>query len=104
VRLRNITPHKKASVGRPAGIAQSVCLRLCLNLCVAGWNGLLVYLFLAATTNSIAFADTATDRMPLPIEVLAANDAPVSRTVALQAGQADSVRSLWLQIHGLRYA
>ena len=100
----NIPPRKKASVRRPAGTAQSLGWRLCLNLYEAGWNGLLVYLFLAAITNSIAFADTTTDRMLLPIEVLAANGAPVSRTVALRAGQAESVQSLWLQIHGLRYA
>jgi hypothetical protein len=42
--------------------------------------------------------------MLLPIEVLSANGTTVSRTVALQAGQAESVGSLWLQIHGLRYA
>jgi hypothetical protein len=42
--------------------------------------------------------------MVLPIEVLGADGTTVSRTVALQAGQAESVRSLWLQMHGLRYA
>ena len=63
-----------------------------------------VYLFLVAIAISIGFADTTTDRILLPIEVLGADGATVSRTVALQAGQAESVRSLWLQIHGLRYA
>ena len=53
---------------------------------------------------SIGFADTTTERILLPIEVLGADGTTVSRTVALQAGQAESVRSLWLQIHGLRYA
>ena len=43
------------------------------------------------------------DRILLPIEVLGANTT-VSRSIVLQAGQAGSVRSLWLQIHGLRYA
>ena len=42
--------------------------------------------------------------MLLPIEILAASGTTASRTVTLQAGQAESVRSLWLQIHGLRYA
>ncbi len=42
--------------------------------------------------------------MVLPIEVLGADGTVVSRTVTLPAGQAEPVRSLWLQIHGLRYA
>ena len=33
-----------------------------------------------------------------------ADGTTVSRTFTLQDGQAESVRSLWLQIHGLRYA
>ena len=68
------------------------------------WHKRLAGLFLAALAISIGFADTTTDRILLPIEVLGANGTTVSRTVALQAGQAESVRSLWLQIHGLRYA
>ena len=39
----------------------------------------------------------------LPIEVLGAAGTTVSRTITLQDGRAESVRSLWLQIHGLRY-
>jgi hypothetical protein len=97
-------PRKKASEGRPADSAQSVGGWLCRILYVAGRHQLLVGLFLAAITISIGFADTTTDRMLLPIEVLGANGTTVSRTVALQAGPAESVRSLWLQIHGLRYA
>ena len=69
-----------------------------------GCYRLLVGLFLAAITISGGFADTTPDRMLLPIEVLGADGATVSRTVALQAGPAESVRSLWLKIHGLRYA
>jgi len=42
--------------------------------------------------------------MSLPIEVLGDNGTTASVTVTLQAGEAESVRSLWLQIHGLRYA
>jgi hypothetical protein len=42
--------------------------------------------------------------MVLPIEVLSASGTTASRTVALQAAQAESVQSLWLQIHGVRYA
>ena len=61
-------------------------------------------LFLAALAISIAFADTATDRVLLPIEVLGADGTTVSRTITLPAGQAESARFLWLQVHGLRYA
>ena len=74
------------------------------TLSVAGWHPLLLVLFLAALAISIGFADTATDRVLLPIEVLGADGTTVSRTVTLPAGQAESVRSLWLQVHGLRYA
>ncbi len=69
-----------------------------------GRHHLLVDLFLAAIAISIGFADTTTERVLLPIEVLGADGATVSRTVALQASQAESARSLWLQVHGLRYA
>src|SRR5206468_9032677 len=49
-------------------------------------------------------ARTTADRVLLPIEVLGAAGTTVSRTITLQDGRAESVRSLWLQIHGLRYA
>ena len=42
--------------------------------------------------------------MRLPIEVLGDDGTTLTRTLTLQAEQAESVRSLWLQIHGLRYA
>jgi hypothetical protein len=42
--------------------------------------------------------------MLLPIEVLSASGTTASRTVALQPAQAESAQSLWLQIHGVRYA
>jgi hypothetical protein len=41
--------------------------------------------------------------MLLPIEVLGADGTTVSRTVNLTAAQCESVKSLWLQVHGLRY-
>ena len=59
---------------------------------------------LASITTSIGVADTATDRVLLPIEVLGADGITVTRTVPLQAGQSESARFLWLQVHGLRYA
>ena len=76
--------------------------KACRGLLV--WSSLLASLFLAATTISIGFADTPIDRMLLPIEVLSADGTTVSRTVVLQSGDAESVRSLWLRIHGVRYA
>ena len=69
-----------------------------------GWRQALVCLFLAALAGSIGFADTTTGRVLLPIEVLGADGTVASRSVTLPAGQAGPVRSLWLQIHGLRYA
>src|SRR5216683_698394 len=102
-RLSNFVPLKKASGGRPADSPQWVGEWLCRILYVAEWHQLLVGLFLAAITISIGFADTTRDRILLPIEVLGTNTT-VTRTVALQEGRAESVRSLWLQIHGLRYA
>ena len=59
---------------------------------------------LAALAISLGFAHPTTDRILLPIEVFGAERTTVSRTFALQDGHAESVRSLWLQIHGLRYA
>ena len=59
---------------------------------------------LAAAAISMGLARNATDRILLPIEVLGVEGATVSRTITLHDGQAESVQSLWLQIHGLRYA
>ena len=103
-RRRNGVPRKKPSMGRAAEGAQSVGPRLCCIRYLSGWQQLLARLFLAALTISIAFGDTTTGPILLPIEVLGADGTTLSRTVTLQAGQAESVRSLWLQIHGLRYA
>jgi hypothetical protein len=61
-------------------------------------------LLLAAATISIGSANTPTDRILLPIEVLGADGTTVSRTVTLKPEESESVRSLWLQIHGVRYA
>ena len=45
---------------------------------MAGWRQALVGLFLAAITIAIGFADTATDRIVLPIEVLGADGTVVN--------------------------
>jgi hypothetical protein len=42
--------------------------------------------------------------MLLPIEVLSVDGTTASRTVELRTGDAESAHSLWLQVHGLRYA
>ena len=67
------------------------------------WSELLVRLFLAALTIPIGSADATSGRMLLPIEVLGADGTMVSLTVNLTAAQCESVKSLWLQVHGLRY-
>src|SRR5689334_22096127 len=86
--------RRMASAARPADGARG-----------ARWHQFLVGLFLAAAIAiPIGFADTIPERMLMPIEVLGANGTTVSRTVVLQAAQAGLVRSVWLQIHGLRYA
>ena len=100
----DVAPRKKSSRGRPADFAPTVGKWFRRIVCVAGWQQALLCLFLAALTISIGFADTTTGRVLLPIEVLGADGTVVSRTVTLPAGQAEPVRSLWLQIHGLRYA
>jgi hypothetical protein len=43
------------------------------------------------------------DGVVLPVEVLGEDGTTVSRTFTLTAAQSESVRSLWLQVHGLRY-
>jgi hypothetical protein len=95
---------KRASGRRLAACAQLAGKWFCRILCVAGWYALPACLFPTALAIPPEFADTTTDRVLLPIEVLGASGTTASRTVALQDEQADSVRSLWLQIHRLRYA
>jgi hypothetical protein len=85
-----------------AQFCKAYMCKACRGLSV--WSNLLASLFLAVIASPIGFADTATDRVLLPIEVLSADGTTVSRTVALQSGDAESVRSLWLQVHGVRYA
>jgi hypothetical protein len=107
-RPSNIVGRKIASGRRPANSAQSAgkWVRRIMDTTgdVAGWHWQLACLFLALITIPTGFADTATDRMLLPIEILGADGTTADRTVVLQAGQAESVQSLWLQIHGLQYA
>jgi hypothetical protein len=103
-RPSNVAPREKSSRARPADFAQPVGKWLRRIVCVAEWRQALVGLFLTAITIAIGFADTAADRVLLPIEVLGADGTVASRTLALPTGQAEPVRSLWLQVHGLRYS
>ena len=118
-RPSDIVPRKKASGRRPAknapaDMAQSIGRWLSRILSVKRWHPLLTLpllaplflwpLVLAVMPISVGFADTPADRILLPIEVLGPDGTSVSRTVALQAGEAESVQSLWLQINGLAYA
>ncbi len=49
-------------------------------------------------------AETAqSEPVLLPVEVLGEDGTTVSRKAQISRAQADSVRSVWLQIHGLRY-
>ena len=72
--------------------------------CAAARCKWLASLFLGAIAISSGSADTNTDRVLLPVEIVGTDGTTASRTVALNAGQAESVRSLCLQIHGLRYS
>ncbi len=71
---------------------------------IAGWSGLFVGLVLTALTIPSGLAGTTTAPILLPVEVLGEDGTTVSRAVTLQTGPEESVRSLWLQVHGLRYA
>ena len=76
----------------------------CRTLGMPRWQGLLVGIFLASVTIPFALAGTPTGRLLLPIEVFGADGTVESRSFTLQPGQAESVKSLWLQVHGMRYA
>jgi hypothetical protein len=95
---------KMASKRSPAKSAKSSGSRLRQILHSVGWPLVLAPFFLAAVTISNGSADTTSDRMILPVEVLGAAGETVSRSIALLPAQAESVQSLWLQMHGLRYA
>jgi hypothetical protein len=107
VPLGTVLSWKKWAGRRPAGGPRPVGMWLDRALHMAEWRVLPSRLFvalLAAAAISTGFARSTTDRILLPIEVLGAEGTMVSRAITLQGGQAESVRSLWLQIHGLRYA
>jgi cytochrome c553 len=59
---------------------------------------------LAAIVISRAAARPEPSRITLPLEILGEDGATVDAAFALSAAQAQSAQTLWLQIHGLRYA
>ena len=67
------------------------------------WVKSIVLLFLATLAIPIGAVDASCSRIQLPVEVLGADGATANRTVALEAAQSESIRSLRLQVHGLRY-
>jgi hypothetical protein len=96
-------PRKKAHRGLPADhnqIAGRLGWRHPLR---SGWRGLLTGLILTCLTIFVAF-DSTKRSILLPIEVLGEDGTTASTVVALQAEQAKSVYSLWLETNGLRYS
>jgi hypothetical protein len=89
---------------RPARDLQTVAKQHGRIRCGPGWHYLRTCFVLSVVSISLGFGEVTKDRVVLPIEVLATEGGTVSRIVTLTAEQAESVRSLWLQIHGLRYA
>jgi hypothetical protein len=67
------------------------------------WRDFLPRILLAFAAVRIGAAEAPPGRVLLPIEMLGGDGTTVSRTVLLEAAQSESVRSLWLQVHGLRY-
>ncbi|HLZ50777.1 MAG TPA: hypothetical protein VKP61_08510, partial [Candidatus Acidoferrum sp.] len=86
-RRRQEAASKKAARRSLAGALRAVGGRLRRTLFATRGAWLLGLLFLAAATISAGFADTATERMILPIEVLSVDGPTSSRTVELRAGE-----------------
>src|SRR5437660_6460577 len=103
-RLKQIGDLVRRTVNDLAGNAQSGAGWLSRILHAARGPQRLAPLLMAVATISTGNVDTTPSRMLFPIEGLGAAGTAVNRTVTLQAGEAESVRFLWMQIHGLRYA
>ena len=67
------------------------------------WRNALVPLLLATLATPAGSAETDAGRLILPIEVLGADGTTVTQRLVLDAKQSEAVKSLWLQVHGLRY-
>jgi len=68
--------------------------------CCAMSRSLLLAVILVMTA---AFCH-ASDRVLLPVEIVGGDGVTASRTVVIPGQQAESVHSLWLQVHGLRFS
>jgi len=68
------------------------------------WRELATLLSLAILAIHGGSSEAASKRLILPIEIMGADGTTVTQTVTLRDGQSESVRSLWLQVHGLRYS
>jgi len=67
-----------------------------------GWLLAPICLILLAVSGS--YAATTAGQTTVPIEVLGADGTTVNAALTLEVGQSQSVKALWLQIHGVRYA
>ena len=94
--LRTTSATRSAQSGE---IARRFCGRSAKGVRRAiGERRLLLILLLMAASISAR----ATDPVLLPVEIVGGDGTTASRTVKIHSQQADSVRSLWLQVHGLR--
>ena len=69
-----------------------------------GFGWLLRPLCLILLVAPKSFAATTAGQITLPIEILGADGTAVTTTLSLPSGRSESVKALWLRIHGLRYA
>jgi len=67
------------------------------------WRAILALSVLSLVLVGVACAEAPIDRILLPIEVLGTDGTIESRTLVLGTAQSESVISLYLQVHGLRY-
>lgn len=68
------------------------------------WRELSVPLLVGVLTMAGTRGDAPAQRVLLPVEIVGLGGTIESRTVRLTAAQSESVRSLWLQVHGVRYS
>ena len=68
------------------------------------WRELSVPLLLALLTIAGRYGDAPSERVLLPVEIVGSDGTIESRTATLTPEQTESVRSLWLQVHGLHYS
>jgi hypothetical protein len=67
------------------------------------WRAILSLSVMSLVSVRLGCAEVPIDRILLPIEVLGTDGTTESRTVFLETAQSESLTSLYLQVHGLRY-